>query len=535
MVVLSAAVCTRSGKALVARQFVDMTRIRIEGLLAAFPKLLGSDAKQHTYVETESVRYVYQPMDTLYLLIITNRASNIVEDLETLRLLSKVIPDIAGTANNLNEEKITEKCFELIFAFDEVITAGGYKEPINLQQIRTNMEMESHEEKLHNMIKISKMESAKDQARDAARSIRDRQREQKRLGGGMQGMGGGSMDYSPTSSGGGPSSFSDSRDTSSSSSSSYVPTPSSSSLGASSLARSTKAPAVKGMSLMSAGGKNKSLEDALYKEDKLAPMISSSSKSKSTSDEIAAPAQPTIQLPVMMDISEKVSTKMSRDGMVESFEIKGQLSLTATTDAAALCSVQLAVSGGNNFTFVTHPKINKALYDSSRLLQLKDPSKGFPTAKPVGILRWTHASSNDELVPIKINCWPEEESRGQMNVSIEYSMDQKIELHNVRIRIPLGTHDAPSIVSMDGSYKHNSSTNEMIWMIDLIDQSNSSGSLEFNIAQKSADAFFPISVQFTSQQLFCNVEVTSVKTADGSGPIQYSLTKAMSTEEYNIE
>jgi len=530
MVVLSAAVCTKSGKALVARQFVDMTRIRIEGLLAAFPKLLGSDAKQHTYVETESVRYVYQPMDTLYLLIITNRASNIVEDLETLRLLSKVIPDIAGTANNLNEEKITEKCFELIFAFDEVITAGGYKEPINLQQIRTNMEMESHEEKLHNMIKISKMESAKDQARDAARSIRDRQREQKRLGGGMQGMGGGSMDYSPTL-GGGSSSFGDSRDIGSSSSSSYTPAPSSA-IGSSSLARSTKAPAVKGMSLLSAGGKNKSLEDALYKEDKLAPIVT---KSKSSVDELTAPAQPTIQLPIMMDISEKVSTKMSRDGMVESFEIKGQLSLTATTDAAALCTVQLAVSGGGSFTFITHPKINKALYDSSRLLQLKDPSKGFPTAKPVGILRWTHASSNDDLIPIKINCWPEEESRGQMNVSIEYTMDQKIELHNVRIRIPLGTHDAPSIVSMDGSYKHNPSTNEMIWMIDLIDQSNSSGSLEFNIAQKSADAFFPISVQFTSQQLFCNVEVTSVKTADGSGPIQYSLSKSMSTEEYNIE
>lgn len=104
-----------------------MTRIRIEGLLAAFPKLLGSDSKQHTFVETETVRYVYQPMDTLYLLLITNRASNIIEDLETLRLLSKVVPDIAGTAANLNEEKITEKCFELIFAFDEVITAGGIK------------------------------------------------------------------------------------------------------------------------------------------------------------------------------------------------------------------------------------------------------------------------------------------------------------------------------------------------------------------------------------------------------------------------
>ena len=48
--------------ALVSRQYVDMSRIRIEGLLAAFPKLIGS-GRQHTYVETENVRYVYQPLD----------------------------------------------------------------------------------------------------------------------------------------------------------------------------------------------------------------------------------------------------------------------------------------------------------------------------------------------------------------------------------------------------------------------------------------------------------------------------------------
>lgn len=67
-----------------------MSRIRIEGLLAAFPKLVGT-GKQHTYIETENVRYVYQPIEALFLLVVTNKQSNILEDLETLRLLSKLV------------------------------------------------------------------------------------------------------------------------------------------------------------------------------------------------------------------------------------------------------------------------------------------------------------------------------------------------------------------------------------------------------------------------------------------------------------
>ena len=398
-----------------------------------------------------------------------------------------------------------------------------------MQQIKTNMEMESHEEKLHNMIKISKIESAKDQAAVAARAIKDKQKEQMRMGGGgsggMAGMGGGSRgDFGSDSSGLGASSMS-------------FPDPSTSSpvstIAAASSSR-VRQP-VKGMSLNPAGAKNKSAEDALMREDKLAPLLNTTKTAATDvpSTIVAAVAQH----PITLVVSEKVSAKLSRDGMVELFEIKGSLTLTAADDEAALCSVQLKMPTSKDgiFSFNTHPKVNKAAYEKSGLLQLKEANKGFPSARPVGILKWTHSSTNDELVPLKINCWPEEESRGQMNVSIEYSMDVPgLELHDVRICIPLGTSAAPSIVSVDGSHKHNSSTGELTWQIDLIDASNSSGSLEFNVQQRDAEAFFPIAVQFASQKLYSSVEVVNVLSA-GQVPVVFGLSKCMSSEEYEIK
>ncbi|VAH18866.1 unnamed protein product [Triticum turgidum subsp. durum] len=156
MVVLAASIISKSGKALVSRQYVDMSRIRIEGLLAAFPKLVGT-GKQHTYLETESVRYVYQPIEGLYLLLITNKQSNILEDLDTLRLLSKLVPEYSS----LDEDSICKTAFELIFAFDEAISLGN-KENVTVQQVKQYCEMESHEEKAHKLMMQSKINETKD-------------------------------------------------------------------------------------------------------------------------------------------------------------------------------------------------------------------------------------------------------------------------------------------------------------------------------------------------------------------------------------
>ena len=47
--------------------------------------------KQCTHVETDAIRYVYVPIEKLFLVLITTKNSNIIEDLEVLRQLNQVV------------------------------------------------------------------------------------------------------------------------------------------------------------------------------------------------------------------------------------------------------------------------------------------------------------------------------------------------------------------------------------------------------------------------------------------------------------
>lgn len=58
-------------------------------------------------------------MNTLYLILITNMKSNILEDLQSLRMITKLI---AEYCQGQDEICIKNNIFELIFAIDEVIS-----------------------------------------------------------------------------------------------------------------------------------------------------------------------------------------------------------------------------------------------------------------------------------------------------------------------------------------------------------------------------------------------------------------------------
>jgi hypothetical protein len=190
MVIVSAAVVTKA-RTLLARQYLEVSRLQTESLLSAFSKLVDGARADHTFFETDNVRYVYQPMEAgLFLVLITTKNSNMIENLETLRLLSKLMQEIchanpATTSTQsaiTNEETVLQNAFDLVFAFDEAISFG-YREPVTSTQINQFVEMESHEERLHQMIQQSKENEAKETARrkqlELAEIRKKQQREEK--------------------------------------------------------------------------------------------------------------------------------------------------------------------------------------------------------------------------------------------------------------------------------------------------------------------------------------------------------------------
>ena len=132
--------------------------------------------------------------------------------------------------------------------------------------------------------------------------------------------------------------------------------------------------------------------------------------------------------------------------------------------------------------------------------------------------------------PITINCWPEQDG-ASMNLNLEYEAADGVSLNNVSVVIP-GVHNPPKVISVDGQYKHDSASGALIWHNAVVDDSNQSGSLEFNVDGTSND-FFPIQVQFSSEKLFGNIEVTKVVGGHGEGEdVKYEIRRNLIPDSY---
>lgn len=511
MVLIAAAVCTKAGKTIVSRQFVEMTKARIEGLLSAFPKLM-STGKQHTFVETESVRYVYQPLEKLYMLLITTKASNILEDLETLRLFSRVIPEYC---RSMEETEIADNAFNLIFAFDEIV-ALGYRESVNLAQIRTFVEMDSHEEKVYQAVRQTQEREAKNKMREKAKELQRQRMEASKKGVKSPSFGGGGFGSNAGFSPGpivGDSASIVAEFTKSTFTAIQKPTV------------STKA--------MKLGNKSRDVESFV---DQL----------KSEGEKVVTPilnkSAITTKLPVATENTEDIHLRqeerlllrVGRDGGLQSFELHGLVTLHISDEKWGRIRVQLENKDTRGIQLQTHPNVDKELFKLKSQVGLKNPSKPFPLHTDVGVLKWRFQSQDESCIPLSINCWPSENGQGGCDVNIEYELENgDMELNDVCITIPLPMSSSPIVNECDGEYTHDPRKNVLLWTLPIIDSSNKSGTLEFSATAMPGD-FFPLLVHFVSKRSYADLKVTDVLLVEDDTPVKYSVDTVFFTDKYEI-
>jgi hypothetical protein len=499
MVVLAASICTRGGKAVLSRQFREMPRSRIEALLASFPKQADSGT-QHTTVEQDNVRFVYQPLDELYMVLITNRQSNILQDIDSLHLFAQVV---TSTCRTLDEREIVKNAYELLSAFDELVTLG-YRENLTISQIKTFLDMESHEERIQEIIARNKELEATEERKRRAKQLEMQRKETARSGRGMP-----RTPVYPTYTAPSRPSATESYDTYEAEKNKSFNKP--------------VAPKAKGMLL----GKKSKTTDMFERvrgemggEVDDTPLVTPTPAAAA-----AAPAEPRVSSTLDRDaihisLNETISAKLSREGAVTSLAVSGDLTLRVSDPSLTKIKLGLHAVPSHGAQFRTHPNVDRNLFNSTKTIQMSNAARGFPVNNAVGVLRWRATPKVDDAsaCPITFTVWVNKDG-DKYNMTVEYELTGNDELKDVSVVIPYQGSE-PNVSSFDASYDVSGDAVE--WYIGTVDANSPNGSFEFEAESSDENDFFPMNVRFTKSSPYVDVDVLNVSLVEENEEVTFS-------------
>ena len=213
-------------------------------------------------------------------------------------------------------------------------------------------------------------------------------------------------------------------------------------------------------------------------------------------------------------VAESLSARLSREGSLKSFSVKGDLQLRISDPSLTKVKLELVANAAHGVQFRTHPNVDKALFNNSKMIQLRDTSKGFPANNSVGVLRWSASASADatDVLPITFTVWTNQGADESWTITVEYELTGSDSLRDVVVTIPYTTSE-PAVSSFDAVYEVSGDSLE--WNIGTVDEANSTGAFEFEAQAKDEGEFFPMSVRFTKTKPFIEVDVSNSYTYVG--------------------
>lgn len=235
-----------------------------------------------------------------------------------------------------------------------------------------------------------------------------------------------------------------------------------------------------------------------------------------SSSQVAAPIEkaPQANAPlskrdaIHFTVAESISARLSREGSLESFNVKGELHLLITDPSLAKVKIDVLADTSHGAQFKTHPYVDKARFNSGKTIQVKDASRGFPVNASTAVLRWTATAPANatDVAPITFTIWVNKGTDTSFNLTVEYEATEPDLLRDVVLTIPYSTSE-PAISSFDAVYEVSGDTLE--WTIGTISESNLTGSFDFEAQADDEAEFFPMKAHFSMSKPFVEVDVST--------------------------
>ena len=237
------------------------------------------------------------------------------------------------------------------------------------------------------------------------------------------------------------------------------------------------------------------------------PLVPQSAPSPKAATAAARASTSTDREPIHITVNEAIKAKLSRDGGLDTFEVKGDLQLRISDPSLTQIKLNLALGDTRGASLSAHPKVDKALFKNKSVIQIAESGKGFPSNQSIGVMRWKLSPKGSDVddPPINFVAWVNDAGSNNWNITVEYDWTGGDPLKDVTVTIPYSTNE-PAVSSFDAVYEV--SGDSIDWTIGAVDDNNASGSFEFE-AQASDDAeFFPMQVHFSKTRPFIDVEVS---------------------------
>jgi len=408
---------------------------------------------------------------------------------------------------------VLKNAFDLVFAFDEVVSVGG-REGVTPSQVKMYTEMNSQEEQHAKVLTISKENEAREYAKQKQMQLAKSSAYQ--TGSRVASMGNKSM---PSISSSSLEQQSHSKNPSANSGQSSSPFDTMSDHGPTPLM--PNAPR-KGMTLS-----KKTLGDAFSELGQSYPAPVQATQERTVAAPMTQAPFNQLMSSVKVEIDEQIKAKLEVEGGLQGeIECAGSFIVTVfDTSNADLACFKIAPQD-QSFKYKIHPSLNKASLATS-IIEVRDESKKYKANMPVPLLKWRSTSSSEDDLPIILSCWPMQTAEGT-HIVLEYEFSAAdIGLEDIHIVFPCPPDARACISSAEpGQAVYDAINREVHWTIPIIDlREGSCGTLEFN-AMTDIASLFPY--QFTAVrrgQTRCPVDVLECYHQSDRSSINFALEK----------